>query len=579
MAMSSSRPHPEHKPHVKLPGTKPAQHNHRSKRARRNRDDPGELITTPTLDPPEEVVPKAPVQTQSLPHPSLEFWKDILLERFKTWSIHDTSKSSEDQSIGYTGGKTAADPAATVSQWIRRIYAEFLRESSHFSSRKMESSQSQEHSSDGQSSGPTDTPSPDSDSLWLAEYSEDEEAKLDEDHPAVQFTELDAAILVDAFRSWRENLPEGSIPCDGVDRSNSAPDHDKGKGKDSATGKRTLADQSKVCDNATDSNGPLSELAGSGKRRRTSERKLTFACPYTKKDLMSHKGCCKYTLSRIRDVKQHLSRCHRRPPYCARCMGTFETEGERDGHIREASCSLRPPSELDGVTGEQRHELRKKSAPSTSPEAQWFVIFDILFPDYKPKPRSPYVDKEILQVITPFLDFATARGPEILSEVLNQREAINGERDLAAYLRVVVEVGLSSILDEWFARGSSSTQDSDVPSNSEENSQGTPTSTENSRERVSSTSAHEAVAVSCEAMSSLPEGGPMGALPNGQDIAGNSADPFSFGEGMDADFGFEHEDFNFPAGLTYDGSDDELMQLLGDTQGSSSFQPDLGTEP
>ena len=233
----------------------------------------------------------------------------------------------------------------------------------------------------------------------------------------------------------------------------------------------------------------------------------------------------------------------------------------------------------DGITEAQRRELAKKSASNTSPEAQWFVIFDILFPGHKPRPQSPYVEREILQVMTPFLDFATVHGPGILLEVLDQREAINGERGLAAYLQTVVEVGLSSILDEWFARGSSSTQDSDVLSNSGRDSHDTPRSTSHSRERVVSTSAHDSVAVSRETMSSLTGGGHADVFTNREGVAGSSTVQTSFVEGSDGAFIFEHEGFNFPTRLTHDGSDDELMRLaMDDAQWNSEFQPDMGGE-
>lgn len=320
---------------AQVPGIETAHHRHRSKRARQNWEDPVELISTPVIDPPDEVVPDAPAKSPSLAHSTLEMQKNVLLERLRILISNDTGRHYENQSIGPAGEETVA---TTVVNDLYQIDAEFVREESTSScpSGRIESPQSQDHSNDGPSSGPTDTLSPDSDSFWLSEYAEDEERKLDEHHPIIQFTALDAARLVEAFRCWKRNRSEEDNPCYGVGRSNPAPNQDKGKGKDSATEKRKWEDNPESCNNATDSSGPSSDRAGCGKRRRISERKLTFACPYTKKNLVSHKGYCKYTLSRIRDVKQHLARCHRNSPYCSRCMGTFETEDERDDHIREA---------------------------------------------------------------------------------------------------------------------------------------------------------------------------------------------------------------------------------------------------
>ncbi|KAH8753536.1 hypothetical protein F5883DRAFT_384699, partial [Diaporthe sp. PMI_573] len=223
-------------------------------------------------------------------------------------------------------------------------------------------------------------------------------------------------------------------------------------------------------------------------RRRTSERKLTFACPYTKKDPMSYRDCYRYTLSRIRDVKQHLGRCHRNRIYCSRCMGTFRTEVERDEHNREASCPLRP-IRFDGITESQREQLGKKSASSTSEEAQWFVVFDILFPGHDPRPQSPYIDRELLQDITLYQDFLTSNGPRILSDVLTQRGAItwnlpNEERDLAAFQQTVFEEGLRVIFDRWVARRPSSREDPNISSNTGVAGEITPPSSSTSGERA-----------------------------------------------------------------------------------------------
>ncbi|KAJ0109776.1 HET and ankyrin domain protein [Diaporthe amygdali] len=190
------------------------------------------------------------------------------------------------------------------------------------------------------------------------------------------------------------------------------------------------------------------------KRRRTDERKISFACPYSKKDPMRHRDCYKYTLTRIRDVKQHLTRCHRRPLYCPRCFEIFETEDSRDDHI--IACGIASPSTTrpDGITEAQRQQLSKKSTPNSPFEDQWFAIWNILFPG-SPPPKSPYVDNDLLQGITHYQDFVTTSGPHILSEFLSQRGAMitwsmpNEERDLAALQQTILEEGLRAVFAQW----------------------------------------------------------------------------------------------------------------------------------
>ncbi|KAJ0116788.1 hypothetical protein J7T55_009939 [Diaporthe amygdali] len=367
------------------------------------------------------------------------------------------------------------------------------------------------------------------------------------------------------------------IPIEDVrGKSNTAPNQDRGKGKDLATRKRTLADQSGSSKDTTDKSGSSSSQATSSKRRRTSDRKLTFACPYTKKDPMSYRDCYKYVLSRIRDVKQHLARCHRNPPYCPRCMGTFETEEERDGHVRESSCPLRPPVKLDGITESQKRQLAKKSASNTSVEDQWFAVFDILFPGHDPRPRSPYIDSELLQDITLYQDFLTSSGPQILSDVLTRRGAItwnlpNEERDLAAFQQTVFEEGLRAIFDQWVSRRSNSSQEPSGPSGSESVDQDTPPSSSTSLERVVSNSNDASGVAPPNMRFSLSGRGPTDTLAGSEQEA--SSDQIVFDEGLDGILDFEHEGVDFQPALNYDGPDEELMRMMFGTHESSSFQP------
>lgn len=390
------------------------------------------------------------------------------------------------------------------------------------------------------------------------------------------------ARVFEGFLSWKKNPSQENAPCDGAGKSNDAPIQDKGKGKDSTAGKRTWADQSETSKGTTDGSEPSSSQP-SRKRSRMSDRKLTLACPYTKKDSISYKSCYKYTLSRIRDVKQHLARRHRNPLYCPRCMDTFETEGDRDGHIREFSCPLRPSITFDGITESQRQQLAKKSAYNASEEAQWFAVFDILFPGHDPRPESPYIDRELLQDITLYQDFLTSNGPRILSEVLTRRGAItwnlpNEERDLAAFQQTVFEEGLHVIFNQWVARrGSTSTEDQNISSSSGSPGQDTPVSSSHSTERVGSASIHGLGAALPESIESLPVRGTVDTVLESKDIPGSSSNQTSTGEGLGIASRFEHEDFDCVSGLPYDGSGDELLWLLmADAPADPGLQPPLG---
>lgn len=564
----------------------------------------------------DEVVPQTSVREWSSLYPS-----SITLENpsvagsrnsnSNAESRQPASKHSDEQSFAHVGGESATYIVANESH---KLDIGHMEEASNDPPGRIESPQSEDHADVGPSSCSTDPSTPESGSFWLGEDEEEEDKRLDEDHPFIQYRALAVTRVFKAFHLWKESYSERDTPCDGVEEANHTPNKDKGKGKDSGTGKRKRADQSETnnskdnsnrtssnptpnedkgkgkdsgkradqseTNNGKDnSNGPSSNRVGCSKRRRTSDRQLTFACPYTKKDPMSYRDCYRYKLSRIRDVKQHLVRCHRNPPYCARCMDTFKTEEERDEHIRESLCPLRPSVRLDGITESQRSQLAKKSASNTSPEAQWFAVFDIVFPGHKPRPLSPYVDSELLQDITLYQDFLTSHGPRILSRVLDEQGVVtwnlpNEERDLAAFQQEIFGEGLHEVFDQWLARRSSSGQDPSVTSSSGGTAQNTPPSSSNSEERVDSTSAHESTAGPPESNGNRSGGEPADAHLHTEHRQEASSDQIPLSEVLDESFSLEHDNSDFPSGLPYDGSYDEFMRFLMNGEATSGFQAD-----
>lgn len=538
------------------------------KRARHNeKHDRLPSNTKPAAGSPDEAVPQSPAPLQTplyFQMPRIASFNPFGAASRNTASRHSANKRPETRSIGHAGDETAA---STISSVLAQKDAALAIGGSSSSAVGIEPPEPQDYLDDAHSTCLTDASTPESGSFWLAEYSEDEDRKLDDDHPFSQFKELAVFRVLVAFHSWKGNPSKDDTPCDGAGESNPASTRDKGKGKSSATGKRTWADQSENIEKIDDGSEPSSNRIDCSKRRRTSHRQLTFACPYTKKNPMLYRDCYRYKLSRIRDVKQHLARCHRKPLYCPRCMGTFGTEVERDDHIREFSCPSRRPITLDGITEYQKSQLAKKSAPNASPEAQWFAVFEIVFPGHTPKPASPYVDSELLQDITLYQDFLTSHGPRILSGILDERGAVtwnlpDGERDLAAFQQTVFEEGLRTVFDQWFARRSSNSQDLTMSSSSRSNSHDTPPSSSTSWERVGSTSGHGSGIVAHEGMGTLPSGRPVDTLHGDEDFAGSSAGQGSFGEGLDETFWIESGDLDvdLPAGLTYN----ELVRLLED---------------
>jgi hypothetical protein len=149
---------------------------------------------------------------------------------------------------------------------------------------------------------------------------------------------------------------------------------------------------------------------------RTSERSLRFACPFAKFDPFAHRDCYRYRLKRIRDVKQHLSRCHYAPIHCPVCGETFNCEEVRDNHIRARTCFPQELPSTDEITPEKQRLLRQRVSSKMKEEEQWYTVYEILFPGH-PRPKSPYVgdlpdDKQALR------DYLTGQGSTQLRDFL-----------------------------------------------------------------------------------------------------------------------------------------------------------------
>lgn len=131
----------------------------------------------------------------------------------------------------------------------------------------------------------------------------------------------------------------------------------------------------------------------------------TLACPFQKRDPSKHQKCLAMSLQRIKDVKQHIFRCHMSPDYyCASCYEVFDTADDRDSHIRKRLCErLDTPClpQFDSITERQRNQLKIKSPRHLHVRDQWFQIWDVVFPEF-PRPSSAYLGS-CLEEMVPLL--------------------------------------------------------------------------------------------------------------------------------------------------------------------------------
>ncbi len=151
--------------------------------------------------------------------------------------------------------------------------------------------------------------------------------------------------------------------------------------------------------------------------KKNNESGLRFACPFFKMDSHKHCACTRYELRRVKDVRQHLDRRHRKTDlYCPRCFALFRSVDERDEHIRHASCPPRDDHpQFDGISEEQREQLNHSSKRGVSATDQWFQIWDVIFPNTL-RPRSCYMGNYAEEFVPVLLRFWDDKGTTIIRE-------------------------------------------------------------------------------------------------------------------------------------------------------------------
>lgn len=150
-------------------------------------------------------------------------------------------------------------------------------------------------------------------------------------------------------------------------------------------------------------------------------QKRMLACPYRKLDPHRHRDCLKYTLHRIKDVKQHIDRRHKN--------STFRPQIKRDEHMRKSDCEIGPKSMLEGVTEEQWERLNKSSFRNMSLELQWFNMWDILFPGQE-RPRSAFSGNYMEEVVHLVRDCWDAKRSTLIHNAARDHGNIPIDKDL-----------------------------------------------------------------------------------------------------------------------------------------------------
>ena len=218
-------------------------------------------------------------------------------------------------------------------------------------------------------------------------------------------------------------------------------------GQSSKGKKRSTRDEDGSQDRAAKSRTLSRESRGS-----ESTEAQRFACPFYKRRPHQYQACCNLQAKKISHVKQHIWRKHLQPIHCPICRIAFANTNLRVIHVETRTCQAPPQVEVEWITPAQERELRRPSPRSEglSEESQWYRVFEIIFGEGAPKPKSPYNDS--LEELTQFQDFLLNEGAEIQLQTLSRHPAWT-DQDTQRF-REAITLGLSNIVAEWAARRS-----------------------------------------------------------------------------------------------------------------------------
>ncbi|KAJ4419181.1 hypothetical protein N0V82_005088 [Gnomoniopsis sp. IMI 355080] len=169
----------------------------------------------------------------------------------------------------------------------------------------------------------------------------------------------------------------------------------------------------------------------------------TFTCPFVWSNPEGYRKCLRLKLSRIRDVKQHLRRCHEQPYFCRRCKTVFK-DGPDSPEAKEhdnstIGCPLQEHARYpEGVTEKQFKDIHGKRQGDLT--TQWNNIWDILFPDaVDSKPVSPFLNERLSYETSDLLIFSKIQGPRILQ----------ANPDFSAENIQLIMYGMKTVFDKW----------------------------------------------------------------------------------------------------------------------------------
>ncbi|KAI1324107.1 hypothetical protein F5Y16DRAFT_315966 [Xylariaceae sp. FL0255] len=196
-------------------------------------------------------------------------------------------------------------------------------------------------------------------------------------------------------------------------------------------------------------NGDEDSNAGNRRRKRVEmedslprAKPKRLACPYFKKDpncFQTKQSCCGPGWETVHRLKEHLYRNHCLPISCLRCYMPFESEDDRNSHMRSSEqCELRqPPPSIAGFDSRQCDELkaRPRDLKNMSEPQKWRRVYLILFPGTLES-----------DIPSPYYEFKTIRDPGHPIDLMIEYEEYL-ERELPPFVRQQLDVLVDNALN------------------------------------------------------------------------------------------------------------------------------------
>jgi hypothetical protein len=149
----------------------------------------------------------------------------------------------------------------------------------------------------------------------------------------------------------------------------------------------------------------------------------SFACPLFRRHPLHNMECACRRLTRIRDVRQHLSR-HHYLIACSICQETLSSSKELTDHLASRSCSERKPQPTItevAISLDIIQKLKDCNYRGKTPEEQWYEIWDTLFED-KSKPHGSHFLGTFAQETTSIMrDVWKSTAREVITSYVAER--------------------------------------------------------------------------------------------------------------------------------------------------------------